>query len=160
MLKDTDGLGTPATRAGIIDSALKWEYLKREGRNTLLSTPKSRYLITGILAADIASPGLTAQWEQRLEKIASGDPGETEERFEKDIAAFVTEIINSERNRALPGAPAMPPPSGSGADSGESSGSPRRKTSRAGAGKADRQCRRTAGAGRTAGRTGAGRQPG
>jgi DNA topoisomerase-3 len=148
MLKDTDGLGTPATRAGIIDSALKWEYLKREGRNTLLSTPKSRYLITGILAADIASPGLTAQWEQRLEKIAAGDPGETEERFEKDIAAFVTEIINSERNRALPGAPAMPPPSGSGADSGESSGSPRRKTSRAGAGKGS--SRRTASSRKTA----------
>ncbi len=135
MLKDTDGLGTPATRAGIIDSALKWEYLAREGRNTLLSTPKSRYLITGILAPDIASPGLTAQWEQRLEKIAAGDPGETEERFEKDIAAFVTGIINSERNRALPGAPVMPPPGGSGEDSGENGRSPRKKTSRAASGK-------------------------
>jgi len=107
MLKDTDGLGTPATRAGIIDSALKWEYLVREGRNTLLSTPKSRYLMTGVLSEDLTSPGLTAQWEQRLEKIAGGYAGESEESFEKDIAAFVTEIIEKEMNRAFPEAPAM-----------------------------------------------------
>ena len=145
MLKDTDGLGTPATRAGIIDSALKWEYLEREGRNTLLSTPKSRYLMTGVLAEDLTSPGLTASWEQRLEKIAEGYSGESEERFEKDIAAFVTEIIEKEMNRVFPEAPAMTAASRRSGTASENTGGARSRSGTARSGSRKPRTGRTAG---------------
>ncbi len=104
MLKETDGLGTPATRAGIIDSALKWEYIVRQGKN-ILSTPKSRYLVKEVLSENLTSPGMTAMWEQRLEKIANGSKNETEKEFEKNIAEFITDIINNNSSKVIPTPP-------------------------------------------------------
>jgi DNA topoisomerase-3 len=70
ILKDTAGLGTPATRASIIQGAVDKGYLKRE-RKVLVVTDKAHALI-GILPPAIKSPGMTAAWEQELEKIAAG----------------------------------------------------------------------------------------
>src|SRR5690606_24103853 len=70
ILKDTAGLGTPATRAGIIQGAVDKGYFKRQ-KKVLCATEKALALIS-VLPPAVKSPGMTAAWEQELEKIASG----------------------------------------------------------------------------------------
>src|SRR5690625_5257259 len=65
------GLGTPATRASIIEGLLKEGYLRREGRE-LIPTAKARQLMTllhGLGVSELTSPGLTGDWEYRLKQI-------------------------------------------------------------------------------------------
>ncbi|QCF28127.1 DNA topoisomerase III [Hydrocarboniclastica marina] len=71
ILKETAGLGTEATRAGIIEGALTKGYIKREKR-VIKATDKGRAVIS-LVPHIISSPGMTAAWEQELEKIASGE---------------------------------------------------------------------------------------
>ncbi len=68
ILKETDGLGTEATRAGIIELLIKRTFLQRQGKN-LISTPAGRGLI-GSLPESASSPDMTALWEADLEKIS------------------------------------------------------------------------------------------
>src|ERR1043165_4308495 len=63
-MKDT-GLGTPATRASIIETLLKRGYIARE-KNHLIATPLGESLIAQIPLASLASAELTGQWEARL----------------------------------------------------------------------------------------------
>jgi len=70
ILKDTAGLGTPATRASIIQGAVDKGYFKRQ-KKVLIATEKAHALIA-VLPPAIKSPGMTAAWEQELEKIATG----------------------------------------------------------------------------------------
>ncbi len=65
ILKDTAGLGTPATRASIIQGAVDKGYFKRQ-KKVLLATDKAHALIA-VLPPAIKSPGMTAAWEQELE---------------------------------------------------------------------------------------------
>jgi DNA topoisomerase-3 len=81
-LKDTSGLGTPATRSSIIQEAISRGYLK-ESKKTIISTPMSRLLID-VVAPTLSDPGTTALWEQELEDIASG--------VLKDHTAFINQI--------------------------------------------------------------------
>lgn len=64
------GLGTPATRAGIIETLKKRAYI-RQDRNTLRVTEKGMQLI-GRVHEDLKSPRLTGEWEALLEKIRLG----------------------------------------------------------------------------------------
>src|SRR5699024_11184357 len=71
------GLGTPATRASIIEGLLKEGYLRREGRE-LIPTAKARQLMTllnGLGVSELTSPGLTGDWEHRLKQIEMGETG-------------------------------------------------------------------------------------
>ena len=70
ILRDTTGLGTTATRAGIIQGAVDRGYFERKKRQ-LKATAKAQALIA-VLPPGIKSPGLTAVWEQELEKISTG----------------------------------------------------------------------------------------
>ena len=64
------GLGTPATRAEIIERLIRSGYVRRE-RKSLKSTEKGRALIA--LGADpLRSPELTAAWEQQLKEVEAG----------------------------------------------------------------------------------------
>lgn len=68
------GLGTPATRAGILEKLVKTEFVERKGDKKtkyLLPTHKGVSLITVVPEA-IQSPQLTAEWEQRLKRIERG----------------------------------------------------------------------------------------
>lgn len=65
------GLGTPATRAAIIEKLIKTGFLERKNK-TLLSTNKGRYLIS-IVSPELADPELTANWESKLMEIEAGD---------------------------------------------------------------------------------------
>ena len=67
-LRETDGLGTEATRAGIIDLLFKRRFLVRQGKS-IKATPTGRALVQA-LPASATTPDMTALWEQSLGQIA------------------------------------------------------------------------------------------
>lgn len=95
-MKDT-GLGTPATRATIIETLLKRQYIERQGRQ-LHPTCLGQDLIRKLPDAGLASAEWTGKWEARLCRMARGE--ETAENFMSDIAAYVRELVSCVR--ALP----------------------------------------------------------
>ncbi|OAI88292.1 DNA topoisomerase III [Pseudomonas putida] len=70
-LKETTGIGTEATRAGIIQGLLDRGYLVKNGK-ALNATPAAFSLIDAVPRA-IADPGTTAIWEQALDMVQSGE---------------------------------------------------------------------------------------
>ena len=89
ILKESGGLGTPATRAGMIEALLKRGYLVRKGK-TLLSTDRGRALIAAAVEP-LSSPELTATWEQQLSEIEDGKG--SAEGFLDAIATFVRDLL-------------------------------------------------------------------
>ncbi len=73
ILRETDGLGTEATRAGIIDLLFKRRFLVRQGKS-IKATPTGRALIQA-LPATATTPDMTALWEQHLGRIAERQTG-------------------------------------------------------------------------------------
>ena len=69
-LKETGGLGTVATRADIIDKLFSNFFLEKKG-NEIYLTGKARQLLS-LVPADLKKPELTADWEQKLSRIAKG----------------------------------------------------------------------------------------
>ena len=69
-MKDS-GLGTPATRASIIETLIKREYIVREKKN-LVPTPRGLAVYEIVKDKKIAQAELTGAWEKRLEEIRSG----------------------------------------------------------------------------------------
>ena len=80
-----DGLGTVATRAGIIETVIRRGYAERSGKN-ILSTEKGRDLIRIIPVEDIKSAALTAQYEKKLNLIV---------KKQQDPDSFLSEIYES-----------------------------------------------------------------
>jgi len=68
ILRDTDGIGTEATRAGIIELLFKRSFLTRQGKE-IRSTDIGRQLIR-VLPECVATPDMTAQWESQLDGIS------------------------------------------------------------------------------------------
>ncbi|MDO5397840.1 MAG: DNA topoisomerase 3 [bacterium] len=83
------GLGTPATRAGIIENLVKRGFVLRKGKH-LIPEDKGKRLIR-LVPDSIKSADMTAEWEERLSEIAEGK--DTEENFIKDIGAFLRSMI-------------------------------------------------------------------
>lgn len=96
ILKETSGIGTPATRASIIEGAIQRDYLKRKGK-IIQATPKAFALIS-VVPADIKSPGMTATWEQQLESIAEGE--ESMNQFMTRIESWVGSMVTSLKQAA------------------------------------------------------------
>ncbi|CAG9622026.1 DNA topoisomerase III [Sutcliffiella rhizosphaerae] len=71
VLNKTEGLGTEATRAGIIGVLKDRKYIEVK-RNQVYATTKGRLLIKSIGESILASPEMTAKWEQRLHEIGEG----------------------------------------------------------------------------------------
>jgi DNA topoisomerase-3 len=88
-MKDS-GIGTPATRAAIIERLITVGYLERDGR-ALVATEKGRNVIRLLNDHALTSPGLTGSWEQRLGEIERGE--ESREHFMGDIADFARETV-------------------------------------------------------------------
>lgn len=84
------GLGTPATRAQILEKLIGVKYIERE-KNKLLPTPKGEYLIDCILSESLVSPELTGNWEKELNNMAQskGKRGE----YMGKIKTFTKEVI-------------------------------------------------------------------
>lgn len=71
VLDETEGLGTEATRAGIITMLKSRKYIEIM-KNLVYATAKAKILIHAIGKELLASPEMTAKWEQRLKEIAEG----------------------------------------------------------------------------------------
>ncbi|MCP4753721.1 MAG: DNA topoisomerase III [Proteobacteria bacterium] len=93
-----NGIGTPATRAGIIEILLSRKYIRREKKN-LVPTELGIYLIDSIHNQTLKSPELTGEWEKKLRKIRTGDFKVG--RFYKELQDYVTAIIDEVRNIPL-----------------------------------------------------------
>jgi DNA topoisomerase-3 len=91
------GLGTPATRAAIIEKLIKSGYVIRKGKQ-LLPTNKGIALIA-ILPDALTSPRLTAEWEDRLQLVEKGALSADE--FMDGITMFVKTIV-SENSTPIP----------------------------------------------------------
>lgn len=91
------GLGTPATRASIIEVLIKRNYIQRQKKN-LLSTEAGRHLISIIADDRLKSASMTGEWEAKLKKIEHGeyDP----DRFMDEIIRF-TQKIKDESDKPL-----------------------------------------------------------
>ncbi len=92
------GLGTPATRAAIIEGLIFQEYILRQGKE-LIATAKGLALITlltGIGASELTSPEMTGEWEYKLKLMAKGglDPSE----FMEGIKSFTRQIVEKAKN--------------------------------------------------------------
>ena len=83
-MKDS-GIGTPATRAAIIERLIQVGYIEREARS-LVATDKGLNVIRLLGEHALTSPDMTGQWEHRLEKIERGE--DSREKFMGDIAGF------------------------------------------------------------------------
>lgn len=84
------GIGTPATRAGIIENLIYKGYIKRDKRN-LISTRKGLNLVS-IVIDEFKSPKTTAEWEMGLSEIANGK--EDKEIFLKEIEEEIKNTID------------------------------------------------------------------
>ena len=83
-MKDS-GIGTPATRAAIIERLIDVAYVERDGR-ALVCTEKGLNVVRLLDGHPLTSPGLTGEWEHRLGRMETG--AETREKFMHDIADF------------------------------------------------------------------------
>ncbi|MFN8396394.1 MAG: DNA topoisomerase 3 [Bacteroidia bacterium] len=95
------GLGTPATRAGMIERLLERGYIVRE-KKKLIPTERGIALIRLVSEQPIASPELTGEWESRLNKIAKGEY--VPERFMQEVRQYTHEVVG----RAVRGVAAAP----------------------------------------------------
>jgi len=86
------GLGTPATRASIIETLLERGYITRE-KKTIAATDVGRYLVAIIQDRGLKSPELTGDWEAKLREI---ERGRLDARtFMGEIARYTGEVIRS-----------------------------------------------------------------
>ena len=87
------GLGTPATRAAIIEGLIGEKYLLREGRE-LIPTAKAFQLMTllrGLEVEELSKPELTGEWEYKLAQMEKGQL--SREAFMREIAAMTERIV-------------------------------------------------------------------
>ena len=84
------GIGTPATRAAIIERLIDVGYVEREGR-ALLPTEKGMNVIRLLDGHPLTEPSLTGEWEKRLGEIEDG--AEERKKFMADIAGFAESTI-------------------------------------------------------------------
>ena len=92
------GVGTPATRASIIEVLITRQYVERRKKN-LVSTDSGRALISLVKDERLKSPELTGDWEHRLKRIERGDyePGV----FMQEVAAYTREILQGKAEATI-----------------------------------------------------------
>ena len=100
------GLGTPATRAAIIEGLLNEKYLLREGRE-MIPTAKAFQLMTllrGLGVSELTAPELTGEWEYKLSQMERGKI--SREEFMREIAQMTQIIVKRAKeynNDTIPG---------------------------------------------------------
>lgn len=88
------GLGTPATRAGIIDHLIRTKYIERANRE-LVPTMKAEQLIAFLKVAGVeylTSPAMTGDWEYKLRQVSEGQLSRKE--FMEGIVALTRQIVD------------------------------------------------------------------
>ena len=91
ILKEIEGLGTEATRSGIIETIKRHEYIK-VNRNIVSITDKGRILCQAIEGNLLSSPSMTAKWETYLKKIGQGEG--SSEVFLSTIGKFIHKLLD------------------------------------------------------------------
>lgn len=87
---DKKGLGTPATRAGIIENLVDRQYIAREKKN-LIPTEKGIKLIECV-PDEVKSPKMTAEWETKLQEIEKGLSSDT--KFIEGITDYINNLMS------------------------------------------------------------------
>ncbi len=101
VLKETDGLGTDATRAGIIELLFKRGFLQRKGK-TITATDIGIALINAL--PDIATlPDMTAQWEANLTEISNKQASYVS--FMQPLTSIVTDMVHASSQQIFNGLP-------------------------------------------------------
>jgi len=95
---ERSGLGTPATRAAIIEKLIKSGFVKRDKKN-LVITESGAELIE-LMPESVKSASMTAEWENTLAKIAKGEY--SDEEFMANISDFISAIISTAKNNVNP----------------------------------------------------------
>ena len=90
ILEETGGLGTPATRADIIEKLFSSFYLERRGKE-IVPTSKGVQVVK-LAPADLRSAALTARWEGRLGAIAQGK--EREAHFVEEMRQYASHLVS------------------------------------------------------------------
>lgn len=91
ILKEIEGLGTEATRSGIIETIKRHEYITVQ-KNIVSITEKGRVLCQSIEGNLLSSPSMTAKWETYLKKIGKGEG--SAEVFLATIAKFIQKLLD------------------------------------------------------------------
>lgn len=84
------GLGTPATRAGIIEKLISVGYIERKKKN--LHPTEQGIKFIEVIPEELKTAELTAEWEQRLENISRGE--ESPEELMEDIKSFIKTLTS------------------------------------------------------------------
>lgn len=85
------GIGTPATRASIIETLIRRKYIERNAK-FLTATDLGRYLIALIQDPNLKSPELTGEWESKLKEIEKGKYNAAD--FMSQIGQFTKQLID------------------------------------------------------------------
>ena len=91
ILKEIEGLGTEATRSGIIETIKRHEYIS-VSKNIVSITDKGRILCQSIEGNLLSSPSMTAKWETYLKKIGRGEG--SAEVFLATIGKFIQKLLD------------------------------------------------------------------
>lgn len=116
VLRETDGLGTEATRAGILELLVQRGYLQRQGK-TLRSSDAGRGLIDA-LPVQASRPDMTAQWESALDAMARRE--QKYDQFMQELRTALDKLISTLAGQVpegLNGLKAVPSRSGKGRSS-------------------------------------------
>lgn len=92
ILKQTEGIGTEATRANIIDTLKHQEYIEIK-KNTVYVTPKGALLCQAVDGTLLASAEMTAKWEQYLSKIGKNEG--SQQTFLDTIEKFILSLLDT-----------------------------------------------------------------
>ncbi|SDH78531.1 DNA topoisomerase-3 [Vibrio xiamenensis] len=98
ILRDTDGLGTEATRAGILDTLFKRQLLKRQGK-IILSSEAGRGLIHA-LPSESTYPDMTAHWEHQLQAMA--EKNQAYQPFIQTLQNQIEQLISQVKQAPVP----------------------------------------------------------
>ncbi|HWI46593.1 MAG TPA: DNA topoisomerase 3, partial [Rummeliibacillus sp.] len=90
ILKEVEGLGTEATRSGIIETIKRHGYIE-VAKNIVMITDKGRVLCETIEGSLLSSPAMTAKWETYLRKIGNGNG--SQEAFLGSVSKFLHHLI-------------------------------------------------------------------
>ena len=104
VLKDTDGLGTDATRAGIIDLLFKREFLQRKGKQ-ITATAVGEALINA-LPDSATLPDMTAQWEATLNAISEKQASYLS--FMQPLESIIHSMVIGATQQSFAGLPKVP----------------------------------------------------
>jgi len=104
QLKECSGIGTEATRAAIIETIQKHEFVKVEKKN-LVPTEKG-YMLLQFLPDSITYPDITARWEKNLEAISNQSMHLDE--FQEQQTSFIEQMLHEAKTKVIPQNPKLP----------------------------------------------------